>query len=118
MAPTMQPDAPTRTIWSYSPGWWPCASLVAELGRGHALITITKDQDFPPKSGPTGTGSRQRRGPSSTYQPNSSVLVVVGPGAAEPGLLVPPRPLSGRRHRPPCVGAYFYGSTWTLPPSM
>jgi hypothetical protein len=81
----MQPDAPTRTISSYSPGWWLCASLVAELGRVR-LDHDHKDSHFTPKSGSAGKAgtSRLPSSASALNQPNSSVIVQRSRGAAEP----------------------------------
>src|SRR5215203_784890 len=83
MAPTTQLDAPTRTISLFSPGWWPCAILVVELGRGHALITMTKIW--------TSRRSRVQHGKAGL-----SRLVKLHTGTEPTGLCVPRRSTRGR----------------------
>src|SRR5215211_7348275 len=72
-----KPNTSTRTTSSYSLGWWPRASLVAELGRGRVLTTITKIRTsrlgrFQHGSPVVAVGLLDM-GPN---QPNASVLVV------------------------------------------
>src|SRR5215204_675061 len=103
MAPTTRLDAPTRTISLFSPGWWPCAILVVELGRGHALITMTKVRTSRRSRVQHGKAGPSRLSSSTGTEPSELSVFVAGPRAAEPGLFGRRLDRPQARHpHPPC----------------